>query len=113
MCLGAITRAGLNLGYRRLVSSTLLGEPGTMYIAAGWRAVSVDMRTRNWARSDGLRAAAMQPGAKVRWETGPDALPEDPEVLALVREMAGRVALPPRRERLPLFATSGATLEAE
>ena len=41
MCLAAITRAGLALGYTRLVSSTLLGEAGTSYRAAGWRPVAI------------------------------------------------------------------------
>jgi hypothetical protein len=104
MCLAAISRAGLDLGYRRLVSSTLLGESGTMYIAAGWRAVACDRRERDWERSDGYRSPAGQPGAKVRWETGPDALAENMEVLALVKEMTGKITLRPRQERLPLLA---------
>ena len=41
MALGAAGRAGLALGWRRLVSYTLLGEPGTSYRAAGWWPVAV------------------------------------------------------------------------
>jgi hypothetical protein len=103
--LAAITRAGLALGYRRLVSSTLLGEAGTSYTAAGWHPVHVELRSRDWERSDGRSSGpAMQPGAKVRWESGPDALASDPRVEALVRDCAGRVELRGRQERLPLFA---------
>lgn len=36
MALGAIRKAALALGWRRLVSSTLIGEAGTSYRAAGW-----------------------------------------------------------------------------
>lgn len=105
--LAAITRAGLALGYRRLVSSTLLGESGTTYLAAGWRPVHVDLRVQNWGREGRARAPAAQPGAKVRWEAGPDALPRDERVEALVSEHAGRVEFMARQERLPLFPSLG------
>lgn len=36
MAIAAATRAAIALGYRRLVSYTLLGESGTCYRAAGW-----------------------------------------------------------------------------
>lgn len=63
----------------------------------------------------------MQPGAKVRWETGPMAdwmvVPTDPEkarekakrlldVDALVHESVGRVELVGRGETMPLFKES-------
>jgi len=107
--LAAITRAGLALGYTRIVSSTLLGEAGTMYAAAGWRAVACRLLERGpevaeWGREGRVREPAAQPGAKVRWETGPDALPADPHVEALLRESVGRVEIRARQERLPLFA---------
>lgn len=105
MCLGAITRAALALGYTRLVSSTLLGEAGTIYRACGWRPVTIGAGGE-WSRSGRERSAAMQSGAKVRWETGPKALPADAEVDALVREMVGRVVLTGRRETMPLFKES-------
>lgn len=103
----AVSRAALALGYRRLVSSTLLGEAGTMYRAMGWRAVAVRARPgpgETWARDGRARDWPTQPGAKVRWEFGPDALPYDAEIDAFVRAHVGRVELQPKRERLPLLA---------
>lgn len=103
MALGAIRRAALALGWRRLVSSTLLGEAGTSYRAAGWHPVAISAGGE-WGRDDRPRDAAAQPGAKIRWETGPDALPLDPEVDAAVREAVGRVDLRPRPgPDFPLF----------
>lgn len=107
--IGALARAGIALGYRRLVSSTLLGEAGTSYRAAGWWPVACDTRERDWIRSDGERDPAAQPGAKVRWEFGPDASPIDPTVDALVRASVGGVSLRARPENLPLLALMGAT----
>lgn len=111
MCLAAITRAGLALGYTRLVSSTLLGEAGTSYRAAGWRPVAIG-GGGEWSRDGRERDAAMQPGAKVRWETGPTAAwttmnAEDlADVDAFVRESVGRVVLSGRGETMPLFRES-------
>ncbi len=102
MALGAITRAAAALGWRRIVSSTLLGEVGTTYRAAGWRAVAVQLRERTWGTRGDL--GAIQPGAKVRWETGPDAMPVNPDVDELVRASVGKVAIPDRAERMPLFS---------
>ena len=101
--IGALSRAAIALGYRRLVSYTLLGEAGTSYRAAGWWPTSVG-EGGDWKRNDGERAPSVQPGAKVRWEFGPDAEKIDPEVDALVRASVGVVALRERAETLPLFA---------
>jgi hypothetical protein len=97
----AVSRAALALGYRRLVSKTLLGEAGTMYRAMGWRAVAVRNRPQDetWDREGRVREHPAQPGAKVRWEYGPDALPFDAVVDAFVREHVGRVALLALTER--------------
>lgn len=103
MALGAIRKAALALGWRRLVSSTLLGEAGTSYRAAGWHPVALG-DGGEWAREDRPRDASAQPGGKVRWETGPDALPLDSAADAALREAVGRVAFAPRPEpELPLF----------
>ena len=102
MALGAAGRAGLALGWRRLVSYTLLGEPGTSYRAAGWWPVAV-CDGGQWSREDRPREAAQQAGRKVRWEYGPDALSRDAQVDALVRASAGSVPLRPRTEVLPLL----------
>lgn len=111
--IGALSRAGIAIGYRRLVSSTLLGEAGTSYRAAGWWPVAVDMRERDWIRSDGEREAAAQPGAKVRWEFGPDASPVDLAVDALVRASVGTIPLRDRPENLPLLAMMREPMAAE
>ena len=108
--LGAITRAALALGWRRLVSSTLLGEAGTIYRACGWCPVSVGGGGQ-WGRSSRSRPDAIQPGAKVRWETGPDAKPMDPKVDLLVRESVGKVPILKRRSGLPLFDLATETEE--
>lgn len=102
--LAAITRAALALGYRRLVSSILLGEKDTSYRAAGWWPVAIGETTRAWDSHPRATAGShVQPGRKVRWEFGPEALPRDPEIDCLVREHAGKVDLRPRPEGLPLF----------
>lgn len=106
MALAAITRAALALGWRRIVSSTLLGEAGSSYRAAGWRPVAVGEPGQDqWNCPNRVRSAPEQAGAKVRWETGPDALPFAPDVDALVRASVGKVVIPPRTQGLgPLFA---------
>lgn len=107
--LGAITRAAIALGYRRLVSSILLGEKGTSYRAAGWWPVSLIDVTDGWDRHPRATGGShVQPGRKVRWEYGPEALPRDPEVDRAVRENAGKVDLRPRPGGMPLFDGRGA-----
>lgn len=106
MALGAIRRAALALGWRRLVSSTLLGEAGTIYRADGWHPVAVHgpRSPEAWSCASRDREAAAQPGAKVRWEAGPDARPRDFEVDSLVRAMVGKVELLARPDmNMPLF----------
>ncbi len=107
MAYGAISRAGIALGWRRLVSSTLLGEAGTCLRAAGWRPVAMrgPRSLAEWSSARRDRQDAAQPGAKVRWEFGPDALPLNREVDEVLRASVGKVALPARPERDPLFAT--------
>ena len=101
MCLAAVTRAALALGWRRLVSYTLLGEAGTSYRAAGWRCTGIVEASQGW-HSRGGRTIA-QGGGKARWETGPDALPESPEAVAAVLAAVGVAVVPDRPEVLPLF----------
>lgn len=102
MALGALVRALTALGYRRVVSYTILGESGTSYRAAGWWPVALT-RGGEWAREDRPRDGAAQPGRKVRWEHGPAALPRDAEVDAQVRAAVGAVEIPTRREVKGLF----------
>jgi len=47
MLYGAITRAAKALGYRRIVTYTLISEPGTSLRAAGWT-VAVPIGARSW-----------------------------------------------------------------
>lgn len=100
--LAAITRAALDLGWTRLVSYTLLGEAGTIYRACGWHPTAIS-RGGEHDRPSRRRRPAEQPGPKVRWETGPAALPLDAEVDRVVRANVGRIAISPRRCQLPLF----------
>lgn len=73
MCLAAITRAALALGYTRVISYTGEHEDGTTYRACGWRRVALS-DGGEWGRNDRERAPALWPVRKWRWETGPDAL---------------------------------------
>lgn len=99
--IAAVSRMALAGGYRRLVSYTILGEHGTSYRAAGWRVTGAADRGGTWHTRDGRNVT--QTGIKIRWEYGPDALPLDTDADRLCRESAGVVAVPPRREVLPLL----------
>lgn len=94
--LRACVREALARGVRRLVSYTLLGEVGACYRAARWRPVKVT-RGGQWDTPARRRREAIQPGRKVRWEAGPDALPRDDEAQRAIAQHAGRVELA-RRE---------------
>lgn len=85
-----VVEAAVALGYDRVVSSTLLGEAGAGYRAAGWLPVAVSLGGE-WSREGREREAAEQPGVKVRWEAGPGAsepvaLPDAGTVDELVRD---------------------------
>lgn len=88
--LGRAAEASAALGFSRVLSSTLLGERGASYEAAGWRAVAVG-RGGEWARKGRARKAATQPGYKIRWEVGAGAAtpvvdPAAGTVLQLVKD---------------------------
>lgn len=95
MLLGALRAGALALGYRRVVSYTLLGESGTSYRAAGFVPTSVS-DGGDWGRPSRARTSAAQGGRKVRWEAGPSAAPKSPEVAEVVRQYAGNVSLAER-----------------
>ncbi len=101
MCLAAARRAALALGYRRLVSYTLLGEAGTSYLAAGWVVTGLVEASQRWHTRDGR--TTIQGGGKVRWETGPGALAADGAAALVAAMCAGRVEVMPRAEVLPLL----------
>ncbi len=73
LVLSAVERAALALGFTRVVSSTLLGEKGAGYRAAGWKPVAVSLGGQ-WGRDERPRGEAEQAGMKIRWETGPGAV---------------------------------------
>lgn len=85
----------------RLVSYTLLGEAGTSYLAAGWIVTGLVEASQGWHSRAGR--TTIQGGGKVRWETGPGALPADGAAALVCAFAAGRVDVTPRREVLPLL----------
>ena len=101
MCLAAATRGALALGWRRVVSYTILGESGASYLAAGWHITGLcNGKGGTWhTRSD---RTVIQPGVKVRWETGPDAADAD-GAAALACAFGVGLAVPARVETLPLL----------
>ena len=108
MAIGAITRTALSLGYKRLVSYTILGEAGSIYRAANWwpTAISAGGSWNRPSRPCGQREST-QRGEKVRWEYGPNAEPKNETIDVRVRESVGRVEIFRRNDTLPLFATRG------
>ena len=72
---GACRRAARALGYRRIVTYTLAGEPGTSLKASGWtraaevKAATWDGKTRSRPNAD-LFGTVLRPEGedKVRWE---------------------------------------------
>lgn len=110
MCIGAAARAALTLGYRRIVSYTILGEAGTSYLAAGWHVTGLTGDPSGsgdgWHSRPGR--TVIQPSVKVRWETGPDAAKAD-GAAALACAFAAwlEMPVPARVETLPLLARMG------
>lgn len=105
MAIGAISRAAFALGYRRLVSYTILGEHGTSYRAAGWHAVA-ESGGGEWFRESGPSHSSRRTARaekKIRWEYGPDAEQKSAEVDRIVRENAGKISIAARVESMPLF----------
>lgn len=101
MAIAAATRAAIALGYRRLVSYTILGESGVSYRAAGWHVTDLVEPSQGWHSRAGRTIT--QGGGKVRWEAGPDAHDAN-GAAALVSAMCiGRVEIPARPETLPLL----------
>lgn len=89
--LGRVTRDSLDTGWRRLISYTRADEEGRCYRAAGWWPTA-EVDGRAWIT--GNKATRWLPGMyepsteivdRVRWECGPDALPELPALAHLGR----------------------------
>ncbi len=99
MAIGALARALLAIGYRRLLSYTILGEAGTSYKAAGWWVTARSSDKQGMRRPDFDHPLR---GEKIRWEYGPGAEKKDPEAVAYLLAHIGKVELP-RREAAPVF----------
>lgn len=67
MLYGAAWRATKALGYRRLVTYTLLTEPGTSLRAAGWRLLG-QVKGGSWDRADRPRVDKHPTLDKLCWE---------------------------------------------
>lgn len=100
MAVAALSRALLAIGYRRLLSYTLLGEAGTTYKAAGWRVTARSSDLNGMRRPDFNHPLR---GEKIRWEYGPDALPKDAAALAHMLENVGKIELPKRVPVMPSY----------
>jgi hypothetical protein len=66
MLYGACRRVAFAMGYRRLITYTLLSEPGTSLRAAGWMEMG-HVRADRWSRRDRRRADRLVV-PKRRWE---------------------------------------------
>ncbi len=79
---------------------------GFGHSADGWRPVAI-VRGREWACASRDRSSVSQGGDKVRWEAGPEALAEDPQVARAVVELAGKIKIRGRRDdgAGPLFGS--------
>lgn len=99
MAIAAISRALLAVGYRRLLSYTLLGEAGTSYKAAGWWVTATSSDKQGMRRPDFEHPIR---GEKIRWEYGPGAEKQDREAKAYMLAHVGKVDLP-KREPVKVF----------
>lgn len=69
MLYGAAWRAARALGYRRLITFTLIEEEGTSLKAAGWKAV-YQTSGGSWNRGGRPRVDKAPTGQKTLWEAG-------------------------------------------
>ena len=69
MLYGAAWRAAKALGYKRLITYTLIEEAGTSVIAAGWKSV-YETSGGSWDRENRKRIDTAPIGQKVLWEAG-------------------------------------------
>lgn len=79
-------------GLTRVVSYTLLGEVGACYRAARWRPTALT-RGGEWSSPSRPRKPSKQPGRKVRWEAGADALPRCLKAQRALEQHAGKITL--------------------
>lgn len=69
---GRACRAAFALGYRKVVTYTTEGEPGTSLVAAGWRTVA-RVVSRSWDCELRPRFPRYETQARFRWEKTADA----------------------------------------
>lgn len=69
----AAWRAARAMGYKRLITYTLVDEPGTSLIAAGWRCVG-KTRGDTWNRKSRPRVDLHPTGQKLLWEAPAEAV---------------------------------------
>jgi hypothetical protein len=67
MLYGAAWRAAKAMGYRRLITYTLVEEPGTSLKAAGWKAIG-EIRGHSWNMPGRPRVDKHPTGQKTLWE---------------------------------------------
>ena len=67
MLYGAAWRATKALGYQRLITYTLVEEPGTSLRAAGWKSV-YETGGGSWSRDGRMRVDTHPLGQKTLWE---------------------------------------------
>lgn len=84
-------RATRAMGYRRLITYTRYGEPGTSLRAAGWRVVAT-VRAGAWSRVSRPRVDADPIQLKLRWEAPIE--PEGHQCCAPPSSAAGNVRSP-------------------
>jgi hypothetical protein len=70
MIYGALRRAAIALGYKRVITYTLATEPGASLKASGFRIVA-DVRGRSWNCPTRPRVDREPHQAKLRWEAQP------------------------------------------
>jgi hypothetical protein len=71
---GACCRIGDAAGYAKVITYTLLSEPGTSLRAAGWKPTAVTAGG-SWDREDRPRTDSHPLDRKIRWECRHSALP--------------------------------------
>lgn len=67
---GAAWRAARALGYRKLITYTLVSEPGTSLRGAGWKCIG-ERGGGTWSRDSRIRADAHPLQPKTLWEAQP------------------------------------------
>lgn len=67
MLYGAAWRAAKALGYKRIITYTLLEEPGTALKASGWKSV-YETSGGSWSRDSRKRIDTHPTGQKTLWE---------------------------------------------